>query len=77
MLILLDSGSAGTFISTKLTQSLQHQPCGIMQFATADGTPMVSDSMVPQLQWCVQGHSFTYDTRVIPLKSYDMILGDD
>ena len=38
---------------------------------------MVSDQYLPGFQWSIQGHSFTYDARVLPLKSFDMILGAD
>jgi len=49
LLILLDSGSAGTFISTEVAQHLspQLQPCEPQQFFTADSTAMVSDQNVP------------------------------
>jgi hypothetical protein len=79
LLILLDSGSARTFITPEVSNSISQsiQSCPSLQFSTADGSPMVSDSMIPQLQWHIQGHTFTYDTRVIPLKNYDMILGAD
>jgi hypothetical protein len=79
LLILLDSGSARTFITPEVANSISQsiQSCTSLQFSAADGSPMVSDSMIPPLQWHIQGHTFTYDTRVIPLKNYDMILGAD
>jgi hypothetical protein len=36
-----------------------------------------SEKHVPQFQWNIQGHSFTYVARVLPLKGFDMILGVD
>jgi hypothetical protein len=48
-----------------------------MQFSTADGTPMVFDSCVPGFHWTIQGYSFAYDARVLPLKCFDMIIGAD
>ena len=79
LLILLDSGSAGTFVSSSMAQQFPSlvQACDSQQFSTADGTPMVSDQYLPGFQWSIQGHSFTYDARVLPLKSFDMILGAD
>ena len=79
LLILLDSGSAGTFVSSSMAQQFPSlvQGCDSQQFSTADGTPMVSDQYLPSFQWSIQGHSFTYDARVLPLKSFDMILGAD
>lgn len=38
---------------------------------------MQSNTMVKQLTWFVQGHTFSYDARVLPLKCYDLILGVD
>lgn len=32
---------------------------------------------MPQLQWFVQGHTFVSNARVLPLKCYDLILGED
>jgi hypothetical protein len=41
LLILLDSGSAGTFISEEVARKFQHQlqSCEQLTFSTADGTP--------------------------------------
>lgn len=68
VLILLDSGSAGTFISQEVAASLSSsvQHCAPLQLLAADGSPMLSSEYIPQLQWCIQGHSFQYDTRVLP-----------
>jgi hypothetical protein len=79
LLILLDSGSAGTFITTELAQSLSQEvvSCEALHFTTADGSPLLSDTVIPELQFNIQGHTFTYDTRVLPLKGFDMILGAD
>lgn len=43
----------------------------------ADGTKLTAESMVPQLQWWTQGHTFTTNARILPLGSYDLILGMD
>ena len=79
VLILLDSGSVGTFISQQVAYRISQpsKPCEHIQFFTADGSPMVSDKMIMKLQWFIQGHTFSYDTRILPLKHYDMILGAD
>lgn len=76
ILILLDSGNAGTFISSEVANSIQ-QSQQICDYSAADGSPMISNRMIPKLTWFMQGHSFAYDTRVLPLKCYDMILGAD
>lgn len=79
LLILLDSGSVGTFISEELATSLgsKSQPAESLKFSTADGSPMISDRVIPQFQWFIQGHTFSYDARILPLKCFDMILGAD
>jgi len=35
------------------------------------------DSHIPAASWSVQGYSFTTDLKLLPLSSYDMILGLD
>jgi hypothetical protein len=79
LLILLDSGSAGTFISEHVAQQLQSQlqDCEELQFTTANGSPMVSNKMVPDFKWFIQGHTFSYPARILPLKCFDMIIGAD
>lgn len=79
LLILLDSGSACTFISESVARQFQSavKPCEELKFTTADGSPMVSAKIIPQFQWMIEGHTFTYDVRVLPLKSFDMIIGAD
>lgn len=64
ILILLDSGSVATFVSEQLVSqcALTTLPCEPMTFTTADGSPMQSNSMVPQLTWLLQGQTFSYDT---------------
>jgi hypothetical protein len=79
LLILLDSGSAGTFISQAVAQQFQSavKPCEELKFTTANGSPLISSQVIPKFQWMIQGHSFAYDARVLPLKSFDMIIGAD
>lgn len=78
-LVLLDSGSAGTFISQDLANHFkdQLQPCEELQFATANGSPMISNTCIPQFQWFIQGQSFTYDVRGLPLQCFYIIIGAD
>jgi hypothetical protein len=71
LLILLDYGSVGKFINEEVAQHFQSQlqPCEQLQFSTADGTPLTSDKYIPGFQWFIQGHSFTFDARVLPLSA--------
>jgi hypothetical protein len=79
IMILVDSGSVGSFISKQLADQLKHQiqSCPPANFVTADGTPMICDQGIPQLQWSIQGHTFVTSVGVLPLKCYDLILGQD
>jgi hypothetical protein len=77
--VLVDSGSVGTFVSDKLVQTmrLHTEPCQSTSFKAADGGQLHCSEKVPKLQWCVQGQQFTSDARVLTLRCYDMILGED
>jgi hypothetical protein len=79
VLILVDSGSVGSFVSSAVADKLQAQlqGCTPAQYITADGSPMTCSQNIPQLAWCTQGHTFHTDVGVLPLKCYDMILGED
>jgi hypothetical protein len=55
----------------------QLQDCAELHFAIADGSPMVSNKVIPDFKWFIQGYSFSYNTRVLPLKCFDMIIGAD
>lgn len=75
VLILVDSGSVATFVSANLAEQLQCAPqdCAPAQHVAADGSQMVCIKMFPNLQWAVQGHTFTSSAGILPLKCYDMI----
>lgn len=79
VLILLDSGSAGTFISKSLADQLavKLQPCDTVAFLAAGGQTLESKQMIPKLQWHIQNSTFQFDVRILPLSCYDMILGAD
>lgn len=79
ILILVDSGSDCSFVNEQLVKEmdLTTEPTPPSTFVIADGNRMRCDSFVPQLEWGVQGHSFTQDVKVLPLGCYDLILGAD
>jgi hypothetical protein len=68
-LILVDSGSAGTFISQEIGVQISQakESCEPLQFTTTDGSMMLPDTFIPKMQWHVQGHTFNHDTRILPL----------
>jgi hypothetical protein len=77
VLVLVDSGSVGTFVSDKLVQTLglHTEPCQSRTFKAAGGSQLHCSQKVPKLQWCVQGQQFHSEARVLNLRCYDMILG--
>ena len=79
VLILVDSGSITSFISEQLVQQLQLpvQHIASEKYTVADGGSVSCSGVVTGLQWWTQGHSFTQDIRVLPLGSFDIILGAD
>lgn len=79
VLILIDSGSVGTFISDKLASKLpvQSVPCTSSKFLAANGSPMICAQKIEDLQWQAQDYTFTSTVGILPLKCFDMILGQD
>ncbi|RLN30751.1 hypothetical protein C2845_PM05G19660 [Panicum miliaceum] len=78
-LILVDSGSEYSFVNEAMVAKVQcsMQPIPKEFFTVADGGSISCTTMIPNMQWWTQGNTFTQDTRVIPLGSFDMILGAD
>lgn len=79
MLILGDSGSIGTFVSDQLVQQLKLKTadCQVAAFRAADGSQMICNKKVPHLKWFIQGNAFTSEAKMLPLRCYDLILGED
>lgn len=79
VLILVDSGSVGSFISQQLANQLAvpTSDCEPTRYMAADGRPMICDKRIEQLSWSYQGHTFVSNVGILPLKCFDMILGED
>ena len=79
VLILVDLGSVGTFISDQLAAKLKVETveCSPAHFVADDGSPMVCSQKVLHLPWSAQGYSFTSTVGILPLRCFDMILGQD
>lgn len=79
VLILIDSGSSNTFISSNLASQLQ----GIstlphaVSVQVANGERLQCTSHISQAEWSIQGCTFKSDLRIIPLTHYDLIVGMD
>lgn len=77
--ILLDSGSSHTFISPAVAaqcSSLQ-QLLPPLTVQVANGQVLTCSAHVPNAVWSIQNCQFQTDLKVLPLSSYDMILGLD
>lgn len=79
VLILVDSSSKGTFVSTELVERLKLStvPCEESKYKAADGGLMVCTTQASDLRWFAQGHTFSSTTKILPLRCFDMILGED
>ncbi|CAO2166027.1 unnamed protein product [Urochloa humidicola] len=79
VLILVDSGSSHTFISSKMAGQLQgSKPMESSLLVTvADGSRLQCTSHFEQLQWSTQGCKFSSEARLLSLEHYDMIVGMD
>ena len=79
VLILIDSGSSSNFISQQLADRLQYPVTDLptAKVHVAGGGSIDCTKLLPDVQWYTQGHKFTTDLKVLPLGSYDIILGMD
>lgn len=75
--ILVDSGSSHSFVSDSLASqwdTLQELQSAI-SVRVANGAHLCCTTIVPQAAWTVEGYEFSSDLRVLPLSTYDIILG--
>lgn len=74
-----ESGSTNSFIDEQVgmkmigVEEFQHS----LKVQIADGGQLICSKILPGCNWCMQGHSFKNDFKLIPLGSYDIILGMD
>ena len=69
VLILLDSGSSTSFISTQLVSQLSLVPsqCAPFSVRVDNGAIMQCSTMVSGAVWNIQQYQFTHDFKVLPL----------
>jgi len=79
VLILLDSGSSNSFVSSSVAAKLP----GVQPLLTpvsvqvADGGTVQCSQEIPSAEWSVQGHTFHSTLKVLDLGAFDMIVGMD
>jgi hypothetical protein len=74
---LIDSGSTNTFMDKKFALSNQINliPVPHKKVLVAGGGELISDFILPQLKFSLEGKIFSHDFQILPLKGYDIILG--
>jgi hypothetical protein len=79
VLILLDSGSSSSFISTHLASQLclSTSQSTEVSIRIADGHVMRCSTVVPGAIWTIHQFQFQHDLKVLPIPQYDIILGMD
>lgn len=79
VLILMDSGVNCSFVDVALVQELglPTQAIPVATYVVAGGATLTSSKIVLQLAWWTQGFTFTQEVKVLPLGSYDLIIGAD
>lgn len=79
LLMLVDSGNTNSFIDDQVGMRLSGMKClkQPLKVQIADGGQLACSKMIPGCNWWMQGHSFKSDFKLIPLGSYDIILGMD
>lgn len=79
VLILVDSGSSASFISSKVAVSLQGMvPIKkLVQVKVANVTVLPCSAEILNCEWTTQGPLFHTNFKVLQLGNYDIILGKD
>lgn len=78
-LVLLDSGSSHSFISSDFVKlaNLPTIPVPPRKVKLADGEWLTTTTRVSNLQWYIQGQTLTSDMVVLDMAPYDAIIGYD
>jgi len=79
VLMLVDSGSSASFVSQHLfpyLQGVQNMPRAV-KVSVANGAELQCTKEVLDCSWYTQGHTFSSSFKILPLGSYDVILGMD
>jgi hypothetical protein len=77
VVMLIDSGSSGNFISSDFATQLQgvQKMVKPIRVKVANGETIKGTDILPACNWACQGAVFQTDMKVIPLQCYDVILG--
>ena len=79
LLILVDSGSSHSFLSSAVAAQLPgvQQLSDAISVQVANGNVMLCSTHLPAAVWKIQNYHFSSDLRILPLQHFDLILGMD
>jgi predicted aspartyl protease len=79
VLMLVDSGSTGSFIDAAMVSKLGliPQSRAPIHVKVANGQQMVCNSYIPKFTWHTHGVKFEHDMQVLDMVGYDDVLGID
>lgn len=79
IVVLVDSGSSASFLAASVAELFPHMPRSPMSASVkiANGQLLRCTAMIPECQFTLGDFTFQHDLRVLPLESYDLILGMD
>jgi hypothetical protein len=75
--ILIDSGSSHTFLNSSMLTRIPSTAVTVpgMRVKVANGQTVVSTQVVRELEWWIQGCTFSVSPRVLESIAFDLILG--
>jgi hypothetical protein len=79
VLILLDSGSSISFISSSIVPHVPMLPvsCPLLLVQVANDSKLSCCAELTNAEWSIQGHRFTSTLKILDLQPFDMIIGMD
>lgn len=79
IVVLVDSGSTSSFLSQRIADQLQHLnlQAASHRVQIANGGIMQCSAVAVDCSWTMASQSFTHSLQILPLHSYDLILGMD
>ena len=79
MLILVDTGSSDSYISSEkvIAFDIPYQLVQPFSVIVRNGACVTSKAICPKVVWGINQHRFCYDLKVMDLSGWDMILGVD
>ena len=79
MLMLIDSGSASSFLDQDMVNKLGLVPRARspVMVKVANGEQLLCNSYIPGFTWYTHGVKFSHDMQILDMGGYDAVLGMD